>query len=92
MADAIRLVLESHDYRAGRYSIGYRSCDDSIAQTGLFDRRTCAANANAYARSKKLVAVIGTFNSACAQVEIPILNRAPGGPLAMISPANTGPD
>ena len=91
MADAIRFVLESHDYRAGRYSIGYRSCDDSIAQTGNFDRRTCAANANAYARAKKLVAVIGTYNSACAQVEIPILNRAPGGPLAMISPANTGP-
>ena len=35
--------------------------------------------------------MIGTYNSACAQVEIPILNRAPGGPLAMISPANTYP-
>ena len=33
--------------------------------------------------------MIGTYNSACAQVEIPILNQAPGGPLAMISPANT---
>jgi branched-chain amino acid transport system substrate-binding protein len=27
----------------------------------------------------------------CAEVEIPILNRAPGGPLAMISPVNTSP-
>ncbi|HET9739999.1 MAG TPA: protein kinase, partial [Solirubrobacteraceae bacterium] len=90
-ADAIRLVLEQHDYTAGRYTFGYHSCDDSSAQTGFFDRRTCAANANAYARAEKLVAVIGTYNSACAQVEIPILNQAPGGPLAMISPANTGP-
>jgi branched-chain amino acid transport system substrate-binding protein len=93
MAEAIRFVLERHDFRAGRYSLGYRSCDDSNAQssatTGNFDSRTCAANANAYARAKKLVAVIGTYNSACAQVELPILNRAPGGPLAMISPANT---
>ena len=91
MADAIRFVLDQHNYRAGRYTLGYRSCDDSNAQTGFFDRRTCAANANAYARTEKLVAVIGTYNSDCAQVEIPILNRAPGGPLAMISPANTGP-
>ncbi|MET0762716.1 MAG: protein kinase [Thermoleophilaceae bacterium] len=89
MADAIEFVLEQHEYRAGRYSLGFRSCDDSNAQTGNFDRRTCAANANAYARAEKVVAVIGTYNSACAQVEIPILNRAPGGPLAMISPANT---
>jgi branched-chain amino acid transport system substrate-binding protein len=89
MADAIEFVLEQRDFRAGRYSLGYRSCDDSNAQTGNFDRRTCAANANAYARAKELVAVIGTYNSACAAVEIPILNRAPGGPLAMISPANT---
>ena len=33
--------------------------------------------------------MIGPFNSPCAQIEIPILNRAPGGPLAMISPSNT---
>jgi ABC-type branched-subunit amino acid transport system substrate-binding protein len=89
MAEAIRFVLEQRDFRAGEHSVGYRSCDDSNAQTGNFDRRTCAANANAYARADRLVAVIGTYNSACAQVEIPILNRAPGGALAMISPANT---
>jgi hypothetical protein len=39
MADAIGFVLERHDFGAGRYSLGYRSCDDSIAQTGNFDRR-----------------------------------------------------
>jgi branched-chain amino acid transport system substrate-binding protein len=36
-----------------------------------------------------VVGVIGTFNSACASLEIPILNRAPGGPLALISASNT---
>ena len=44
---------------------------------------------SAYARAAQLVAVIGTYNSGCAEVEIPIANRAPGGPLPMISPANT---
>jgi branched-chain amino acid transport system substrate-binding protein len=33
--------------------------------------------------------VVGTFNSGCAEIEIPIENRAPNGPLAMVSPANT---
>jgi ABC-type branched-subunit amino acid transport system substrate-binding protein len=91
MADAIENVLERHDFRAGRFSVGYRSCDDSNAQIGFFDQRICASNANAYARTEQLVAVIGSYNSDCSAVEIPILNGAPGGPLAMISPANTGP-
>ena len=33
--------------------------------------------------------MIGTFNSGCAEIEIPVLNRAPNGPIAMVSPANT---
>jgi len=36
-----------------------------------------------------VIGVIGTFNSGCAEIEIPILNRAPNGPVGMISPANT---
>jgi ABC-type branched-subunit amino acid transport system substrate-binding protein/predicted Ser/Thr protein kinase len=89
MADAIRFVLRRDGHRAGEHSVGYRSCDDSTAQTGDVENRRCAANANAYARAQRLVAVIGPYNSNCAEVQIPILNRAPGGPLAMISPSNT---
>jgi ABC-type branched-subunit amino acid transport system substrate-binding protein/DNA-binding beta-propeller fold protein YncE/predicted Ser/Thr protein kinase len=89
--DAIEHVLRRHDFRAGKYAVGYRACDDSTAQTGNWENRRCAANANAYAYAKELVALIGPYNSDCAQIEIPILNRAPGGPLAMISPANTHP-
>jgi ABC-type branched-subunit amino acid transport system substrate-binding protein/predicted Ser/Thr protein kinase len=88
-AAAIELVLKQHGFKAGRHTLGYRSCDDSTEQSGAFDRRTCAANANAYARAEKLVAVIGTYNSDCAMIEIPILNRAPGEPVGMISPSNT---
>jgi branched-chain amino acid transport system substrate-binding protein len=36
-----------------------------------------------------VIGVIGTYNSGCAAIEIPILNRAPGGGLAMVSPGNT---
>ncbi len=91
MTDAIRLVLEQHGFRAGKYTVGYQSCDASTAQSDTFEFRKCAANANAYARAKRLVAVIGPYNSQCATVEMPILNRAPGGPLAEISPSNSYP-
>src|SRR5438093_243064 len=36
-----------------------------------------------------VVGVIGTFNSGCAEIIIPVLNRAPDGPVGMVSPANT---
>ena len=91
MADAIRTVLAQHDFRAGKYTVGYRSCDDSTKQAGSYEPRRCAANANAYAGADRLVTVIGPYNSGCTQVELPILNRAPGGPLAVISPTNSDP-
>ena len=91
MTDAIRLVLEQHGFMAGKYAVGYQSCDASTAQSDTFEFRKCAANANAYARATRLVAVIGPYNSQCATVEMPILNRAPGGPLAEISPSNSYP-
>ena len=37
----------------------------------------------------ELVGVLGTFNSGCAKLIVPILNRAPGGAVAMLSSANT---
>jgi ABC-type branched-subunit amino acid transport system substrate-binding protein/streptogramin lyase len=91
LREAIRWVLKDHGFRAGRHVVGYQSCDESTAQTGAYERRRCAANANAFARAEQVVAVIGPYSSFCAQLQIPILNRAPGGPLALVSPSNTHP-
>ncbi len=89
MAKAVEYVLRRRQFRAGRFRVAYQSCDDSVAQTGLFDESKCAANARAYAANRDVVAVIGTFNSPCAVDALPELNRAQGGPLAMISPSNS---
>ena len=35
--------------------------------------------------------MIGTFNSGCAAIIIPVLNEATGGAIPMVSPANTWP-
>jgi branched-chain amino acid transport system substrate-binding protein len=89
MTRAIKYVFAQHGWKAGKYSLAYQSCDDSTAQAGKWDSGKASANANAYAQNSSVAGVIGTFNSGAAEIEIPILNRAPNGPVAMISPANT---
>jgi ABC-type branched-subunit amino acid transport system substrate-binding protein/DNA-binding beta-propeller fold protein YncE len=86
---AIRAALERRGFRAGDYTVGYQSCDPSTPQSGSFEFRKCAANGAAFARAEQVVAVIGPYSSYCGEVQIPIVNRAPGGPLAMISPIAT---
>jgi branched-chain amino acid transport system substrate-binding protein len=86
---AIRYQLEQQDWKAGDYNIGFQACDDATAQAGKWDSAKCSQNGNAYARNSSVIGVIGTFNSGCAEIIVPILNRAPNGPVGMISPANT---
>jgi branched-chain amino acid transport system substrate-binding protein len=89
VAGAALYALGNKGWKAGSYKIGYQSCDDSTAQAGAWDAAKCATNARLYASNKSVIGVIGTFNSGCAKIEVPVLNRA--GPLAMVSPANTNP-
>jgi branched-chain amino acid transport system substrate-binding protein len=86
---SILWALAQRGWKAGRLKIGYQSCDDSTAQTGGWDSAKCAANGRLYAGNRSVIGVVGTFNSGCAKIVIPILNRANPGPMAMVSPANT---
>ena len=90
--EAIRLALDDAEWKAGDTNVAFQSCDDTIAKTGLWDVKTCQDNATAYAEDPDVIGVIGTYNSGCAAEIIPILNEAPGGPVAMISPGNTAVD
>ena len=89
MNKAIAYVLSQQDWKAGKYKIAFQACNDATAQLAKWDPTKCSANAHAYAGDSSLIGVIGTFNSGCAAIEIPVLNQAPGGGIAMISPANT---
>jgi branched-chain amino acid transport system substrate-binding protein len=86
MANAINMVLEQHNYKAGKYTVQYQDCDDSTAQAGAYDPATCSSNAQAYSRDPSVIGVLGTLNSPCAKLEVPILNRVG---LIEISAANT---
>jgi branched-chain amino acid transport system substrate-binding protein len=89
MTKAIQFILAGAGWKAGKYTVGYQSCDDATAQAGKWDSAKCSANGNAYARDPDVIGVIGTFNSGCAEIIVPILNRAPNGPVGMVSPSNT---
>jgi branched-chain amino acid transport system substrate-binding protein len=91
MNQAIEMVLEQHGWKAGDKTLQFQACDDSTAQLGSWDSATCSSNANAYASTESVIGVLGTFNSGCAELEAPVLNQAPGGAVAMVSPANTWP-
>ena len=71
-------MLKQHDYKAGKYTIQYQSCDDSTAagrHVGL--RRRARPTPTRTRRNSSVIGVIGTFNSGCAELEVPVLNRAP---------------
>jgi branched-chain amino acid transport system substrate-binding protein len=89
MTKAIAYILNQNHWKAGKYSLAYQSCDDATAQAGKWDSGKVSANGNAYAQDQSVIGVVGTFNSGAAEIMIPILNRAPNGPVGMVSPANT---
>jgi branched-chain amino acid transport system substrate-binding protein len=86
---ATRYLLDQQGWKAGDHKIALQVCDDSTAQAAKWDPDKCSRNAHAYAQNASLVGVVGTFNSGCAAIEIPVMNQAPGGGLLLLSPANT---
>src|SRR3989440_2211786 len=90
MQKAIQYVLDKqYHFKVGKYTVGYQGCDDSTAETGGWDAGKCTSNGRAYASDTSVMGVLGTFNSGCAKLIVPLANRAPGGPLGMLSVANT---
>jgi DNA-binding SARP family transcriptional activator/ABC-type branched-subunit amino acid transport system substrate-binding protein len=89
MVNAMKLTLEKHFYRAGSHRVALQVCDDAIPEANFYDESTCRANARRYVANPSVIGVVGPFTSTCAAVELPILNRAPGGPVAVVSPSNT---
>jgi branched-chain amino acid transport system substrate-binding protein len=89
MVNAMKLALEKHSYRAGTHRVALQVCDDATPQANYYDQSTCRANARQYVANASVIGVVGPFTSTCAMAEVPILNRASGGPVAVVSPSNT---
>jgi branched-chain amino acid transport system substrate-binding protein len=89
--NAIKLYLKQIGSKVGNYTIQFKEYDDSTAAKGAWDDATCAANAQAHVANASEVAVMGTYNSGCAKIEVPVLNGDQSGPMLMVSHANTNP-
>jgi branched-chain amino acid transport system substrate-binding protein len=87
--DAIVQELARKGWQAGSTQVAFQSCDDSIPSSGEWDESLCRSNARKYAADPDVIGVIGTYNSGCAAIEMPVLNKAPGGGVPMVSPGNT---
>ncbi|MFG2028854.1 branched-chain amino acid ABC transporter substrate-binding protein [Streptomyces sp. NPDC048825] len=89
--NAMKLYLDQVGGKAGKYKVQLKVYDDSTAAKGAWDDATCAKNAQDHVANAKEVAVMGTYNSGCAQIIAPVLNADPKGPMLMVSHANTYP-
>ena len=84
--EVVALVLEQAGGKAGDYTVEIKEYDDSTAAKGAWDDGACAKNAQDHVANKNQVAVMGTYNSGCAAIIIPVLNQAG---MLMVSHANT---
>ena len=82
---AIRLVLEERGFRAGRFRVGYVSCDGATPREDISPAK-CRRSGRAYVAAEEVVAVIGPFFSSCAIHMMSALNRAG---LAQVGASNT---
>ena len=89
--NAIKLYLEQIGNKVGDYTIEFKEYDDSTAAKGNWDDAQCTKNASEHVQNTDEVAVMGTYNSGCAKIQVPTLNQDPDGPMLMVSHANTNP-
>ena len=90
MVKAIQYVLEKqYKFKAGR-SASATSRATTRPLSRVAGRRKVHGQCSRVRERQVRARRAGTFNSGCAKLEIPIGNRAPGGPVAMISGEHRG--
>jgi branched-chain amino acid transport system substrate-binding protein len=86
IVEGAELALEQADGRVGKFTVEYRSLDDSTAQAGAWTPEATSANARKAIQDDTTIAYIGEFNSGASAISIPLLNEAG---IAQVSPGNT---
>ena len=85
VTQALKMVLAERGWRAGDYTVGLQVCDEVAATGDAASPTKCRRHARAFVRNRSVLVVHGPQTSTCAIEMVPILNRAPGGPLPMLS-------
>lgn len=87
-AQAVKLVMQQHGWRAGEHRVGIQVCDESSAAE-YADPAKCTRSARAIAANPSVVAVVGPSTSLCAASMLPVLNGAAAGSVALVGVGNT---
>ncbi len=88
---AVHMVVDAYNATSTKFEVEVKEYDDSTAAKGGWDDAVCAKNASDHVANAGEIAVMGTYNSGCAKIEVPVLNEDPNGPMLMVSHANTNP-
>jgi branched-chain amino acid transport system substrate-binding protein len=86
---ALQMVLAERGWRAGDNSVGMQVCDEVAASGDAASPAKCRRHARAFGRNRRVLVVHGPSTSTCAIEMVPILNRAPGGPLPLLAAGPT---
>jgi branched-chain amino acid transport system substrate-binding protein len=89
VSQALRLVLDDRDWRAGDYNVGLQICGETTPAGDTADPKLCRRTARAFARNRGIVVVLGQHFSSCVLEGLPILNAAAGGPVPQVSASAT---
>jgi branched-chain amino acid transport system substrate-binding protein len=94
-----KLALAQAGGRAGQFTIGYVSLDDSNPTTGRWDPGITASDAKTAAQDTSTIAYLGDYNSAATAISLPLINAAgilqvsPGSPyVGLTSSLDAGQD
>jgi branched-chain amino acid transport system substrate-binding protein len=94
-----KLALAQAGGRAGRFTIGYVSLDDSNPTSGRWDPGITASDAKTAAQDTSTIAYLGDYNSAATAISLPLINAAgilqvsPGSPyVGLTSSLDAGQD
>jgi branched-chain amino acid transport system substrate-binding protein len=89
VTQALKMVLEERGWEAGDHSVGLQVCNEVPAGGDAPSPAKCRRTARAFARNPSVLVVHGPQTSSCAAEMAAILNRAPGGPLALLTAGPT---
>jgi branched-chain amino acid transport system substrate-binding protein len=81
-----KLALQQAGGKVGKYTITYKSLDDSTAAAGKWEPGQTSSDARKAAQDKSTIIYLGEFNSGATSISLPILNQAG---IMQISPSNT---
>lgn len=87
-AQAIKLVMQQRNWRAGEHSVAIQLCDEASTES-FSDEAKCERNARKFADNPSVIVAVGPLTSSCAAAMLPPLNGARGGPVALVGIGNT---